>query len=293
LFAASMFGFGWSANFNYVHWIVPTLFGVFLAASILLIFTSMLNYLTDTYLRFAASALAANTVARSLAGAAAPLFTRQMFTNLGVGPGASIVGGVACLLAPIPFIFIKYGGPIRERSKFAPTPTGAKPDDSADKEASSESSQDDSPSSTPPNGNLELQRSRSAGTQTGGTQPVRQKKYWQDESSTIAQQIRDMQAGVPYEATIVRTRTGGSTQGLQKVRTGGSLRSPAVAPTSPVSPAGSNTGLRTKRSVQLLVPSEVVKEEDSDLSTKETHESDGSSRTAIEGMQQHKTHAEE
>ncbi len=77
--------------------------------------------LTDTYLMYAASAVAANTVARSAAGAAAPLFTNYMFTALGVGPGGSIVAGVGCLLAPAPFLFYKYGRPIRERSKFAPT----------------------------------------------------------------------------------------------------------------------------------------------------------------------------
>ena len=70
---------------------------------------------------FAASALAANTVARSGAGAAAPLFTKYMFDALGVGGGGSLIGGVAILLAPIPFIFYKYGEPIRRRSKFAPT----------------------------------------------------------------------------------------------------------------------------------------------------------------------------
>lgn len=70
---------------------------------------------------FAASALAANTVARSGAGAAAPLFTQYMFDALGVGGAGSLIGGVACLLAPVPFIFYKYGEPIRKRSKFAPT----------------------------------------------------------------------------------------------------------------------------------------------------------------------------
>jgi len=70
---------------------------------------------------YAASAMAANTVARSAAGAAAPLFTQYMFDALGVGGGGSLIGGIACLLAPIPFIFYRYGGPIRKRSKFAPT----------------------------------------------------------------------------------------------------------------------------------------------------------------------------
>ncbi|ORY78951.1 major facilitator superfamily domain-containing protein [Protomyces lactucae-debilis] len=278
LFAASMFGFGWSANFNYVHWIVPTIFGVFLAASILIIFTSMLNYLTDSYLRFAASALAANTVARSLAGAAAPLFTRQMFTNLGVGPGASIVGGIACLLAPIPFIFIKYGGPIRERSKFAPTPTGPKPVNKEEEDTDSSPSQD---APTPPaSGDLSLQRSKSAISQSGSTTPLprQQKKYWQDESNTIAQQIRDMQAGVPYvneDLTMTRTRTGGSASlGLRKTRTG-------EMPKPPTSPGAA--GIARPRVVKIVddVP-ERVQEEGATLSTEPTHLSEGSEKTAVD-----------
>jgi MFS transporter, DHA1 family, multidrug resistance protein len=103
----------------------------------LLIFVGFLNYITDSYLMYAASALAANTVARSAAGAAAPLFTDYMFKALGVGGGGSLIGGVAVLLAPIPFIFYHYGRPIRERSKFAPTKP-KQPDQKQDEEASPE-----------------------------------------------------------------------------------------------------------------------------------------------------------
>ena len=71
---------------------------------------------------FTASAIAANTICRSACGAAAPLFTQYMFDALGVGGGGSLIGGVATLLAPVPFIFYRYGEPIRIRSKFAPTP---------------------------------------------------------------------------------------------------------------------------------------------------------------------------
>jgi DHA1 family multidrug resistance protein-like MFS transporter len=117
----SLFWFGWSAEYNSVHWIVPTIAGAVLACSFLLIFVSYLNYLTDTYLMYAASAVAANTIVRSACGAAAPLFTQYMFDGLGVGGGASLLGGVAVLLAPIPFIFYKYGERIRVKSKFAPT----------------------------------------------------------------------------------------------------------------------------------------------------------------------------
>ena len=104
-----------------VHWIVPTIAGALLATSLLLIFVGYLNYLVDTYLMYAASAIAANTIARSACGAAAPLFTNQMFDALGVGGGGSLIGGVAALLAIIPFTFYRYGKAIRVRSKFAPT----------------------------------------------------------------------------------------------------------------------------------------------------------------------------
>ncbi|KAH8655253.1 major facilitator superfamily domain-containing protein [Xylariales sp. PMI_506] len=120
-FAVTMFWFAWTAEFNSIHWIAPTLAGVFLATSLMLIFVAYLNYLVDTYLMYAASAIAANTVCRSACGAAAPLFTTQMFAALGVGGGGSLIGGVAALLAVIPFAFYRWGERIRVRSAFAPT----------------------------------------------------------------------------------------------------------------------------------------------------------------------------
>ena len=75
---------------------------------------------------YAASAIAANTIARSACGAAAPLFTNQMFSALGVGGGGSLIAGVATLLACIPFLFYKYGKQIRIRSRFAPAPDARK-----------------------------------------------------------------------------------------------------------------------------------------------------------------------
>lgn len=122
MFAVTMFWFAWTAEFNSIHWIVPTIAGVFLSTSILVLFVAYLNYLTDVYLMYTASAMAANTICRSACAAAAPLYTRYMFDTLGVGGGGSLIGGVAVLLAPIPFIFYKYGESLRKKSKFAPTP---------------------------------------------------------------------------------------------------------------------------------------------------------------------------
>ncbi|KAI0380314.1 MFS general substrate transporter [Hypomontagnella monticulosa] len=120
-FPITMFWFAWTAEYSWIHWAVPTVAGVFLATSLMLIFVGYLNYLVDSYLMYAASAIAVNTVCRSAAGAAAPLFTNYMFDALGVGGGGSLIGGVAAVLALIPLAFYKYGERIRVRSRFAPT----------------------------------------------------------------------------------------------------------------------------------------------------------------------------
>ena len=69
---------------------------------------------------YAASALAANTMARSAVGAAFPLFTTQMYHGMGVQWASTLIGLIALVLAPIPFLFFKYGARIRAGSKFAP-----------------------------------------------------------------------------------------------------------------------------------------------------------------------------
>ncbi|OKL62422.1 hypothetical protein UA08_02593 [Talaromyces atroroseus] len=121
IFAVTIFWFAWTAEYKSVHWAVPTVAGIFLAMSILLIFVVFINYVIDSYLMYAASAMAANTVLRSACAAASPLFTQYMFDALGVGGAGSLIGGVGVLLMPMPFVFYKYGAAIRARSKFAPT----------------------------------------------------------------------------------------------------------------------------------------------------------------------------
>lgn len=104
-----------------IHWIVPAASGIFTGFGLMSIFLQALNYLVDAYLVFAASAIAGNTFLRSLAGAGFPLFARQMFEGMGIQWAATLLGCVAAVLAPIPFIFYRYGAKIRERSAYAPT----------------------------------------------------------------------------------------------------------------------------------------------------------------------------
>ena len=109
---------GYTSN---IHWIVPALSGLFTGFGLMSIFLQALNYLVDAYLMFAASAIAGNTFLRSLCGAGFPLFARQMFDGMGIQYAATLLGCVAAVLAPIPFIFYRYGAKIRAKSKYAPT----------------------------------------------------------------------------------------------------------------------------------------------------------------------------
>jgi DHA1 family multidrug resistance protein-like MFS transporter len=70
---------------------------------------------------FAASAVAANTFLRSLAGAGFPLFAQPMFKRLGVNWAGTLLGCIALCLVPIPICFIVYGERLRRKSSFAPT----------------------------------------------------------------------------------------------------------------------------------------------------------------------------
>ncbi|KAL8665471.1 MAG: hypothetical protein Q9202_002176 [Teloschistes flavicans] len=120
-FTGGLFWFGWSGYQASTHWIVPTLSGLLTGFGLLAIFLQSLNYLVDSYLMFAASAIAANTFLRSICGAVFPLFSQYMFKALGVNWAGTLLGFVALALVPIPVVFWKFGARIRARSKFAPT----------------------------------------------------------------------------------------------------------------------------------------------------------------------------
>jgi len=120
-FAIGIFWFGWTGYKQDIHWIVPTLSGICIGFGLLSIFLQALNYLVDAYLMFAASAIAANTLLRSLCGAAFPLFAQQMFNGMGIQWASTLLGCVAVALIPVPVWFYLKGQKIREKSAFAPT----------------------------------------------------------------------------------------------------------------------------------------------------------------------------
>ncbi|KIL58566.1 hypothetical protein M378DRAFT_86356 [Amanita muscaria Koide BX008] len=116
----AIFWLGWTGEYSSIPWYVPALSTIPLGMGISLIFMSFLSYLVDTYLMYSASAFAANTVVRSAMAAAFPLFTVQMFTKLHINWATTLLGLIALLFVPCPFLFFKYGSRIRAKSRFAP-----------------------------------------------------------------------------------------------------------------------------------------------------------------------------
>ncbi|POS86336.1 hypothetical protein EPUL_002147 [Erysiphe pulchra] len=117
-FAIGVFWFAWSGHTSSIHWIIPTLSGLLTGFGLLIIFIQSLNYIIDAYIMYAASALAANSLLRFLAGAIFPLFSRTLFNTLGINWSCTILGCIATILVPIPIIFYYFGHRIRARSSY-------------------------------------------------------------------------------------------------------------------------------------------------------------------------------
>ncbi|KAI4677952.1 uncharacterized protein J4E84_008899 [Alternaria hordeiaustralica] len=112
-----LFWFAWTATAS-VPAVVPILAGVPLGIGLLTAFLDIAAYLTDCYGIYGASALAANGLLCRLFGAAFPLFSKRLYESLGVPWGTSLLAFVATAMAPIPWIFYRYGPTIRKKSAY-------------------------------------------------------------------------------------------------------------------------------------------------------------------------------
>ncbi|PWY89743.1 MFS general substrate transporter [Aspergillus heteromorphus CBS 117.55] len=108
----ALFWLGWSANPS-LSPIMPMMSGVFFGFGYLLIFIALLNYLTDAYKQFSASASAAASTCRSVFAVCLPLATTAMYGTLGIDWASSLLGFFSVAMAGIPFLFIRFGARIR------------------------------------------------------------------------------------------------------------------------------------------------------------------------------------
>lgn len=109
--------YGWSAEAK-IHWIMPIVGTGWVGLGLIGIFMPIQTYMVDAFTIYAASAIAANTIFRSLIGAILPLAGRPLYSGLGLGWGNSLLAFIALVMAPLPYLFMKYGEFLRTNKRF-------------------------------------------------------------------------------------------------------------------------------------------------------------------------------
>lgn len=118
LLPISLFWIGWTNRPDISYWSdlgACCLFGF----AVMALFASTYHYLLDSYGTNAASAMAAVTFIRYFASGGMVLATGPMFTALTVKWTLTLLGCVAAVLTPVPWVFWRYGSVIRGKSKWA------------------------------------------------------------------------------------------------------------------------------------------------------------------------------
>ncbi|KAH6607853.1 mfs multidrug transporter [Trichoderma cornu-damae] len=111
--------YSWTAE-KHTHWIGPNIGAVLFGCGAIIGFQCIQAYIVDSYTRYAASAVAAVTVLRSLAGFGFPLFAPAMYDKLGYGIGGTVLAAIAIGLGwPSPIFLWFYGPKLRALSKYA------------------------------------------------------------------------------------------------------------------------------------------------------------------------------
>ncbi|CAO1605362.1 hypothetical protein XANCAGTX0491_008881 [Xanthoria calcicola] len=95
----ALFWFAWN-NHPHLPPYVSIATGVPFGFGMVIVYLSVTNYLVNSYTVFSASALAANTILRSLFGFAFPLFAAPMYHNLGIHWASCIPAFLALICLP-------------------------------------------------------------------------------------------------------------------------------------------------------------------------------------------------
>ncbi|KAF2766156.1 general substrate transporter [Teratosphaeria nubilosa] len=104
--------YGWGADYK-AHWIVPQIGTAVTGFGVIIVLMCINTYLVDTYTINSSSAIAANTVLRSILGGLLPLCGLDIYDSLGLGWGNTLFGLLALGLAPIPVFFAFWGERLR------------------------------------------------------------------------------------------------------------------------------------------------------------------------------------
>ncbi|EMC96974.1 hypothetical protein BAUCODRAFT_32722 [Baudoinia panamericana UAMH 10762] len=115
-----LFLFAWTGDASvHVHWIVSIIGAFLFITGVFIVMQCIFMYLPMVYPQYAASLFAGNDFARSSIAFAAILFSRPMFTGLGVGPGTSLLGALTAVCVGGIYVLYFFGPQLRARSRFS------------------------------------------------------------------------------------------------------------------------------------------------------------------------------
>lgn len=110
--------FAWTARSS-IHWIVPIVFQSLGMLASVVIYSSANLFMLDSYgPLYGASAAGAAMLTRYTLSAAFPLFALQMYRGLGVGWATTLLALCTAAMAPIPWLFWRYGKTLRDKGKY-------------------------------------------------------------------------------------------------------------------------------------------------------------------------------
>lgn len=123
LVSGGLFMYGWSAQYR-VHWIVPNIGAAIFGIGATMTFTALQLYTIDSFQTYAASAVGATAVARSITGFSFPLFGQYMYDALGQGWGNSVLA-FAMLAVGLSgaSVLLFYGQRLRNASRYMANPS--------------------------------------------------------------------------------------------------------------------------------------------------------------------------
>lgn len=102
-----------ATSYKHLIWVAPASSGLAFGFGMVLIYYSLNNYIIDCYAMYASSALSTKVFLRSAGGAAFPLFTTQMYHNLGLQWASWLLAFIATGMIVIPFAFKRWGKYLR------------------------------------------------------------------------------------------------------------------------------------------------------------------------------------
>ncbi|TCD67964.1 hypothetical protein EIP91_011765 [Steccherinum ochraceum] len=111
---AGLLIFGWTAEAE-LHFMLPLFGAGVFAFGMLMTYICIQTYLVDSFQEYAASALAATIVLRSVFGAIFTTVGTSLYKSLGYGWGTTVLALIATVALPIPLLFWRYGQQLRER----------------------------------------------------------------------------------------------------------------------------------------------------------------------------------